>query len=141
MVLASAWLAPHLPGFASSLGSESGLDIRETRAGLGGGGEAHCDVLEAGRGPGTIATCPQRQHACSCGRHQGLKLPQLPPGLLPEHLRVGPRVRTASGPQALARLTEAVRQKRGPACPHEFQLIPAGSSLSLFSPTSHPTNQ
>lgn len=32
-------------------------------------------------------------------------------------------------------------QKRGPACPHKFQLIPAGSSLSLFSPTSHPTNQ
>ena len=89
------------PRIHFSSGSKSGMDTRETRAGLGGGGEAHLDVLDVAGDPASLPPAHSGGTRAAVGGTPAPG-PKLPPGLLPEHLQAGPRVRTASGPQAPA---------------------------------------
>ena len=145
----SARLVPCFPGSPCLQGSESELETRKMCAGLRGGGEAQ-------------PWCPEDWRGTWCHCHLPALAPRaagvlawaaLGPAVAPAHTRSPSRTPPcwargvcSSRPTApVSRPAEAVRHRcrvqlglTGFSWSWGFRLILPGSSLSLFSPTSHP---
>lgn len=136
-VLASAWLAARLPGFTSpqvpSQGWTQGKHVPawevEVKLTLMSwtwlGTRRHCH----------LPTAAAHVQLWAAPRHRGLSSHQV------SFQNISRRGHGCVQLQARRHQLRSdggseTQNKQGPACSHEFQLIPAGSSLSLFSPTS-----